>query len=66
MQYAACDASFLLIRKQNISSTLQHMTANAIITVAVNNHVMDRLMYTEEEAEIWNLQTSYRMPYFTV
>ena len=42
------------------------MTANAIITVAVNNHVMDRLMYTEEEAEIWNLQTSYRMPYFTV
>jgi len=42
------------------------MKANVVITAAVNNHVMDWLMYTEEEAEIWNPQTSYLMPYFTL
>jgi hypothetical protein len=30
------------------------MIANAVITAAVNKHVMDRLMYAEEEADIWN------------
>jgi hypothetical protein len=30
------------------------MIANVVITVAVNKHVMDRLMYAEEGAEIWN------------
>jgi hypothetical protein len=36
----------------SVHTKTQHMEANVVITAAVNNHVMDWLMYTEEEAEI--------------
>jgi hypothetical protein len=40
------------------------MIANAVITAVVNKHVMDRLMYAEEEADICNPHNIISDPIF--